>query len=200
MLETGIRQFPAAGTPISADDFRALPETSVRVERINGRVHYPFGHPAETGEEMAAAPQLTHQIVAGRIYALILQAMPGGLALFAPVDVHFADGSTVQPDVMWVAPDSPCERTEKGLVGAPELVVEVLSPSTARVDKRDKFKLYELHGVKEYWIADPVARYLEVFAHVDGKFVLLGVFAPEDSFTSAALAQKIDVAQIFQLP
>ncbi len=182
------------------DVFRTLPETSVRVELINGIVHYPFGHPAEAGDTMAAAPQLTHQIIAGRLYALILQSMSGGLALFAPVDVHFADHTIVQPDVLWIAPDSASRQSEKGVFGAPELVVEVLSPSTARIDKRDKFRLYEAHGVQEYWIVDPVAQYVEVFTPVDNKFVLVGVFAPEDEFTSKSLGKKIAVNQIFKLP
>ncbi len=78
------------------------------------------------------------------------------------------------------------------LRGAPDLVIEVLSPGTARRDKKDKFSLYEKHGVREYWIIDPSEKLLEVWQLRDGRFSRLDVFGPGDPFTSLLLG-PIDV-------
>jgi Uma2 family endonuclease len=67
------------------------------------------------------------------------------------VSVKFDDDSFYQPDVLWVAAESACEITEDGLNGPPDLVVEVLSPGTAQVDRGVKFQTYQKHRVHEYW-------------------------------------------------
>src|SRR5690606_40776648 len=64
--------------------------------------------------------------------------------------LHLAEGQNYELDVIWIAPDSTCQETPTGFEGAPELVVEVLSSSTAHLDKGHKFDAYERHGVSEY--------------------------------------------------
>jgi Uma2 family endonuclease len=77
------------------------------------------------------------------------------------------------------------------------LIIEVLSPSTARQDKVTKFALYERHGVRVYWIADPKYRNIEVWSLADGRYTRLGLFSGNDTFTSPVLGQTIEVKDIF---
>jgi Uma2 family endonuclease len=120
-----------------------------------------------------------------------------GKIYVAPVDVYLDDANVVQPDVLWVAPGSACVPFEgKYLRGAPDLVVEVLSPGTARRDKKAKFDLYEKHGVREYWLIDSGAKLLEAWQLKDSRFIRLDVFGPGDQFDSPLLG-PIDVSAIF---
>jgi Uma2 family endonuclease len=98
---------------------------------------------------------------------------------------------------LWIASDSQCVIDDKRLRGAPDLVVEVLSPSTARDDKTVKFRLYEQHGSRELWLIDPTAEYVEVWRREDEQFVQNGVYGPADSFQSAVLRAAVNCAHIF---
>ena len=83
--------------------------------------------------------------------------------------------------------------------GAPDLVVEVLSPSTARYDKKKKSQLYFKNGVKEYWLVDPDQQLVEVFIAGEKEWRWAGVFDQEDILTSALLpGLKINLGEIFQ--
>lgn len=80
---------------------------------------------------------------------------------------------------------SPCRLGEDGYwYGAPDLVVEVLSPSTAHKDRGVKFDLYEKHGVREYWLVDPEGRYVEVYRREGERFDRAGVFAAGQSWAA----------------
>ncbi|KAB2857681.1 MAG: Uma2 family endonuclease, partial [Anaerolineae bacterium] len=76
-------------------------------------------------------------------------------------------------------------------------IVEVLSPGTGRQDKNAKFNLYQKYGVREYWIADPVHKVLEVWQLQDGHYTRQGAYGPEDTFESAVLGKVVDVSKIF---
>jgi Uma2 family endonuclease len=109
------------------------------------------------------------------------------------MDVIFDDENTVQPDVFWISgANSLCKLGDDGYwYGAPDLVVEVLSPSTELRDRRDKFKLYQKFGVREYWLAHPVALYIEVFRLENGGFVPHGIFGQGESFISDVLGELV---------
>ena len=88
----------------------------------------------------------------------------------APFDVFFPDYidqdiddivTVVQPDLSIIC--NPVKLIDKGCYGAPDLIIEILSPSTSKKDLNEKFQLYEKHGVKEYWIVDPGNKYIQVF-------------------------------------
>jgi Uma2 family endonuclease len=104
-----------------------------------------------------------------------------------------------QPDVFWVSSENEkCKLRDDGYwYGPPDLIVEVLSPGTARQDKVTKFAIYERHGVREYWIADPVYQNIEVWTLADGRYTRLGLFRVGDTFTSPVLNQPVDVSAIF---
>jgi Uma2 family endonuclease len=99
--------------------------------------------------------------------------------------------------VLYLTPDTACQIDDKRLTGAPDLVVEVLSPSTAKFDRQEKYQAYEANGVREYWIADPVHHVLEVWTRDGDHFARQGVYAGEDSFTSQALGETVSVQAFF---
>lgn len=147
-------------------DYLAWPE-DLRYELIDG-----------TAYAMSPAPDLAHQDVAGEIYrqaANLLRGKPCR-AFIAPVDVRLpkqneADeriDTVVQPDVLVVCDSSKLDR--RGVRGAPDWIVEVLSPSTAGHDQIKKRALYERHGVKEYWLIHPMDRVLTIYLLNDGEY------------------------------
>ncbi|MHB8764844.1 MAG: Uma2 family endonuclease [Deferrisomatales bacterium] len=113
---------------------------------------------------MTPAPTLRHQRVVVRILHLLETALQGHrcTAYVAPADVLLSDEDVVQPDVFVVC--DPAKITPEGLRGAPEVVFEVTSPSTAFRDRGVKRALYERAGVREYVIVDPDGRYAEAWA------------------------------------
>jgi len=127
---------------------------------------------------MTPSPSFSHQWVVGRLYALLVAALRGHACVpcVSPLDVVLSEANVVQPDVLVV-----CDRskiTPRGIVGAPDLVVEVLSASTALRDRRDKRDLYQRFGVREYLLVDAEARVVEHFVLRDdgtyGKTIVRG--------------------------
>jgi len=120
---------------------------------------------------MSAAPTRYHQGLIGTLFNAIATFLKGKpcQAYLAPFDVLLPEGdeaddevdTVVQPDIVVY-----CDRsrlTKAGARGAPDLAVEVLSPSTSKKDQREKFDLYQRHGVREYWVLDPVGAWLCVY-------------------------------------
>ena len=170
---------------MTAREFLALPESNRHHELIHGE------------EIMSPAPTRGHQQVTFKVAKLIERLVSNGEVYVAPVDVYLDDENIVQPDVLWVAEGSACKWFEdKYLQGAPDLVVEVFSPGTVRADRKDKFRLYERCGVREYWMIDPVERLLEIWQSQDGRFLLAEVSGPGDVCKSPLL-NKIDVKALF---
>jgi Uma2 family endonuclease len=116
--------------------------------------------------------------------------MTKGEARFAPTGLHLNDGNSFEPDLFWVSSENTrCFLEDNGRYwhGAPDLVVEILSPSTASDDRGIKYETYEKYGVREYWLVDPDAKFVEVYRHQGGKFERQGVYKPDQPFVSAAL-------------
>ncbi len=122
---------------------------------------------------MTPAPSRQHQSISGQLFlqfAIFLSDKPCKV-YSAPFDVRLADAdepeeeirTVVQPDLLVVC--DPAKLDDRGCKGAPDLIVEVLSPATARKDLKEKLTLYEKAGVREYWLADPAAKTVMVFKH-----------------------------------
>jgi Uma2 family endonuclease len=173
-------------TRVTAEEFFTLPETNTPTELIDGEVI------------VSPTPTPKHQDSSGNIFFLFKQRAieSGGRAYAAPLEVYFDEYNIPQPDVMFLAPDTKCVVGDKHLIGAPDLIVEVLSPGTAKQDKRDKFLLYERHGVREYWIVDAHNESVEVYQLVEGSFTLMGTYFPGETLTSSIVGD-IEVARIF---
>lgn len=173
---------------MTAEEYRQLPETSQRMELIEG--------------EIVVSPSVVvnHQrIIRNAFYVLCDDDIPYGEALIGPLDVYFDDENAFQPDVFWVAKDNDrCVERDGYFYGPPDLVIEVLSPSTARYDKTVKFLVYEKHGVREYWLADPKRKTVEVWQRGEEEFTLLDIYSAADTFVSVVLGNKqVNLATIF---
>ncbi|MBI5440261.1 MAG: Uma2 family endonuclease [Deltaproteobacteria bacterium] len=120
---------------------------------------------------MTPAPTTRHQSIVAQLTAFLAPALRGHpCRVFpSPIDVVLSPHDVVQPDVIVV-----CDRTKitpANIQGAPDLVVEILSPSTSLKDRRTKFALYERHGVREYLLVDPEGATVEAFSlGEDGAF------------------------------
>ncbi|HAU31961.1 MAG: hypothetical protein XD78_0052 [Desulfotomaculum sp. 46_296] len=124
---------------------------------------------------MTPAPTTYHQIISMRLEGKVFNFINGknlGVVLFAPIDVYFGEKETYQPDIIFIAQDRFHIIEPARINGAPDLVVEILSPSTGYYDLKKKARTYARHGVKEYWIADPEDRSIEVYKGQEEKFVL----------------------------
>jgi Uma2 family endonuclease len=92
--------------------------------------------------------------------------------LCSPVDVYFSNDEVYEPDIVFI-PFSRLQSLSEKITVVPDLVVEVLSPSNAYHDLVHKKNVYEAHGVKEYWIVDPMEKAIEVFENRNGQFLTI---------------------------
>ena len=144
---------------------------------------------------MVPAPNIWHQRVAGRMLMLLhpyVERMGLGEVFIAPFDVKFlhANGveiETVQPDLLFVSAARASIITEANVQGAPDLVVEILSPSTESRDRGYKREIYARNGVGEYWQVDPNTRSITVLLLGDGDYDVAATYGPGDTLTSPAL-------------
>ncbi|PSQ97430.1 MAG: hypothetical protein BRD55_02255 [Bacteroidetes bacterium SW_9_63_38] len=124
---------------------------------------------------MSPSPSVQHQDIVlflGSLLREYVQNQGKGRTLIAPMDVRLSDETVVQPDVLYVSPDRTDRIGDDEIDGAPDLVIEVVSPSTSHVDGFDKKQLYETHGVREYWIVDPDTKTVEVYTSGDDGYTL----------------------------
>jgi Uma2 family endonuclease len=89
-----------------------------------------------------------------------------------PPSMSIEETETYQPDIIFIAKDRLHIVEEERIKGAPDLVVEILFPSTAYYDLRKKFKIYEKHGVREYWVVDPEAKSITMYENKEGRLIL----------------------------
>ncbi len=158
------------------DDYAALPDDGHRYEVIDGELF------------MTPAANIRHQDILGWVFVQLynhVRAHGGGKVFVSAVDVVLSPTNVVQPDVLFVS-DADRERvTAPNVQGAPTLAVEVLSD--ARHDRVRKRRLYEQFGVREYWIADPHRRQVEVYRLEGGAYPSPAVFNAGDTLTTPLL-------------
>ena len=140
---------------------------------------------------MVPSPNIPHQEtvigLGARLY-IFVQGMGLGKVYVAPIDVVLSDTNVVQPDVVFVSRERLGIITHANIQGAPDLVVEVRSPSTAQRDLTIKRRLYAEHGVKEYWMVDPEARTVTVLLLRNGGFEEVGTYGKGQVLSSPTLA------------
>jgi Uma2 family endonuclease len=125
------------------------------------------------------------------------QQHKAGLVLFAPVDVYLSPFTTMEPDLVFVSQSRLSIVQEEKIVGAPDLAVEVLSPSTEHVDRGQKSQVYARAGVREYWIVDPEARTIEIFVLRQGAYESIGKHGAGETVRSEILPGfKVKVDEI----
>lgn len=143
-----------------------------REELLNGKIF------------MMSSPSVNHYQITFNIVSAFQSYLKGKTcrAFGDGIDVYLTEEDRVVPDAMIVCTKDSIQKN--GIHGAPDLIVEVLSPSTAKNDKGYKRELYEKVGIKEYWIVDPVLQNIEVYLLVDGKYRLDEIYRwPEEDMT-----------------
>ncbi len=124
---------------------------------------------------LTPAPEPYHQKVSLKIASDLFRFVTEnglGEVFNAPVDVYLTDTETYQPDIIYISKENTGIIREKKIEGPPDLVIEILSPSTAYYDMKHKKKVYERTGVKEYWLVDPMEKSVEIYENTDKGFVL----------------------------
>ncbi|MDX2161210.1 MAG: Uma2 family endonuclease [bacterium] len=176
-------------TRLTIPAFMELPPQDGIVELIDGAV-------------IAHSPKYPHQRAALRFAIVMTTAVTTGEFLIAPMSVAFDDHNFPQPDIFWVSgADSACKLGEDGYWhGAPDFILEILSPGTEVTDRGAKYELYQRYGVREYWLAQPSSEqpFIEVYTRQDAGFARVGVFQRGESFTSPLFGASFAVADFFQ--
>ena len=162
------------------DDYLRLPDDGRRYEIIEGVLY------------VANAPSFDHQYAVTKVSSRLEQHVAEydlGYVLSAPFEIHLSKRSRpVQPDVFFVASERwPAAAGSQIFEGAPDLIVEVLSPSSYRRDTNIKFTAYEAAGVREYWIVNTNARLVQLYTLSSGEYALLGEFVGDEAVESRVL-------------
>lgn len=161
---------------VSAQAFMTLPESNQVAELIDGEI-------------IVTPPTDLHQHIVGSLYFALRLAFPTGIYRLAPTGIYLDEFNIVEPDIFWVSPENQaCHLMDaRYWQGAPDLVIEVLSPSTATKDRKTKFALYEKFGVREYWLVDPEAQLIEVYRLVAGAYGRPAHFGKGETLIAALL-------------
>lgn len=175
-------------TTFTYEDYRRTPEDE-RYQLLEGQlVREP-------------APKPYHQHVSVKLLYHLCQYVEEhgtGVVYNCPVDVVLSDINVLQPDILFISRDRLSILEEDCIRGAPDLVVEVLSPSTSHLDRGVKKELYARFGVREYWIVDPGARSAEVLSLTPDGYQTTGTFVSPSRLVSPLLpGLSIDLELIF---
>lgn len=178
----------------SYGDYRSLvASTDKRYELLDGEI------------VMVPSPTTGHQRVSRNLEFLLVtfvRAHRLGEVFDAPFDVVFGEGATrevAQPDLVFVSSERRSIITEHAIEGAPDLVVEILSPGSEAVDRGYKRALYARYGVAEYWIVDPKAKVIEVYGLGPSGFEPRGRYQPRHQFASPLFSDlRLPLEEVFR--
>lgn len=151
---------------------------------------------------MSPAANPVHQAIVARLSQLILNFLElkniGGYTA-GTVDVVFDEGNVLQPDFLYIAPEREADIVKNRIEGAPDMAIEILSPSNAYYDLRQKKDVYEKYGVREYVIIDPIVQTIELYTLMDGKYYLHKKAKKPEHLDSLVLAGfTFDLNKIFR--
>jgi len=156
-----------------ASDIWDSPDDGLRYEVIDGELY------------VTPAPGWMHQYGLGRLHVRVANWVDRhnlGFVVFAPIGVILDDADGVEPDLIFISHERAGIIRERGVFGAPDLVVEVLSPSTEARDRGVKMRRYAAAGVPHYWLLNPPARSIEPFVLGVNGYESVGVFGPGSTF------------------
>lgn len=183
---------PVASEPIwpspgqwTYEDYLRLPDDGKRYEIIEGVLY------------VSSAPTYDHQFTVSKLDRLLggyVDQHQLGVVLVAPFEVHLPKiAQPVQPDVLFIAKERQPRPGDKYFTGAPDLVIEVISPSSVRTDRHIKLSAYERAGVREYWVVDPRSSFIEVYTLLSEtqEFSLHGQFGPGEMLESVVLPELV---------
>lgn len=150
---------------------------------------------------MTPSPVQKHQKISRELTFELLKFVKGddlGEVYYAPFDVHLDNENVVQPDILFISKERQSIIGEKNIHGAPDLVIEIISESTAYRDFVQKKKLYAKHGVKEYWIVIPDEGSIEIFVLQDNTYVSHRTYGKDALLESPGIkGLRIELKNIF---
>lgn len=189
-MSDALSSIPSGKIRLTYDDYAVLPDDGKRYEIIEGELH------------MTPAPTTRHQRISIRIERVLLDCLVDngqGEVLDAPIDVLLDPENVVQPDIVFIRRENADMIGEKNIQGSPDLIIEILSPSTRRKDVLVKSALYARFRVPFYWIVDPDLDRIERFALDDqGGYRLLGTASsPEVLEPSEFPGLRLPLEEIF---
>lgn len=177
-LAPSVPQLPEQGQ-WTYDDWARLPDDGTRYEVIDGELY------------MTPPPAVFHQSASGRLFRLMSNYVEDkklGYVYASPLGVRLPKQPVpLEPDIVFVSAAREKIIAEDYIEGAPDLVVEILSPSNWIYDRKEKFNVYKSAGVPEYWIVDYRAKTIEVFMLEHGEYVLLGKWGAGETARSRVL-------------
>ncbi len=183
------REWPEQGE-WTYQDYLDLPDDGRRYEIIKGVLF------------VTNAPDIDHQFAVTKLLVKLdgfVTKNNLGYVLTTPFEIHLSETTRpVHPDVLFIKTERWPETGAKFFEGVPDLIVEVLSPSTSRTDKHVKFSVYEEAGVPEYWIVNPKTHSVEILTLSGGEYAQFGEFAGDEIIRSPVLeGLKITTSSLF---
>ncbi len=174
---------------LSFEEFRQLPVDGKRYELVQGEVH------------VTPAPATRHQAVlqnlSGNLWPFVIKNRLGEVWT-APLDVRLAGETALQPDLIFISNARAGIIQEDWIAGPPDLVVEVLSPSTAAYDRATKLPIYAHAGVPEVWLIDSQAKTVEILKLQGKKYLVDSTLAGEQVLTSTQFpGWELSLSQLF---
>ncbi len=174
---------------LTVENYKILPETGPRYQLIEGDLY------------MAPAPNRYHQDISRNLEYILLEYLeehPIGKLYHAPFDVYLDDYNVFQPDILVVLNERLSILTDAGAESAPDFVVEILSPKTARLDRDNKRRVYATSGVRELWIIAPETRQIEVYFLAENAATPAATYSERDTFESPLFpGLRFDAPTIF---
>jgi Uma2 family endonuclease len=178
---------------LTYDEFQTLPrDGSKRFELIEGEVF------------MTPSPNTKHQMAASNLHFALRKFIDEhdfGRVFFAPYDVMFSKWTALEPDLLFIRKERLSIITEANVAGAPDLVIEILSPSNKQYDRETKMSAYEKAGVLEIWYFDPEDDSAEILnLGADGRYVVTAKLSGNAAIVSKALpGLSLTVDEVFAL-
>ena len=169
---------PAVTTRYDYDDYVRLPDDGMRYEVLDGAL------------VMSPSPNFFHQRASARLFHALYSYVEEhglGIVLSAPLDVILGDHDILVPDLVFVSEGRMEILEKRGATAAPDLVVEILSPSTKGRDRNEKRAIYERYRVPAYWVVDPEAQTVTVHRLVEGHYAAPETFGAGQTVTTGLL-------------
>jgi Uma2 family endonuclease len=165
----------ATKTKLTYEDYEAFPDDGNRYEIIDGEVF------------VSPPPITAHQWTSAELTWLLgsyIRQHAIGRLFYAPFAVMLSPNDIFEPDIVFISEDRMPLVDDKGMRGAPDLCIEIASPSTRTYDRTIKFERYARFGVTEYWIVDPDRKTVEVFVSENGVYAPLSIARGDDRISS----------------
>ena len=178
MSEKSKREPYVSETPMTYGDYAAMPDDGFRYELVNSRL-----------ELMSPGPTSVHQFCLEAIRDVIMRSCENDyIIMYAPLDVILSETDVRQPDLLAIHRSRKEIIKLRGVFGAPDLVVEILSRGSVKRDRKEKLDTYSRYAVPEYWLIDPMGGTLEQYLPMDGALRLYEVCEGEATVVSPHLA------------